>query len=390
VICAKRKECNTVVRHQQGFSLVELLVAFGIGLVIVASLSQLFVDISRTNEEMAKTNSQIENARFSIQILESDIVHAGFWDTHVPQFDNLSFVDIPADVPSAIPDPCLAYSPANWTAEFKYQLVGVPVQVASGDPGSCGTLIADRVTGTDVLVVRHAHTCAPGTTDCDDPNTPGQLNFQASVCEDDAKLFELDPNSPLTDKKCTPGTQAPRRKFVQSIYYIREWFSDTPSKDGIPTLVRSQFELSGGTLAQQPAQALVEGIEGFRVELGLDKFSEPYTGFANGTAVDPNEAVNWLNPDNWITATNRGDGIPEGDFVHCPTASCTVSDLLSAVSARVYVLARANLPSQGYKDTKTYTLGSATAVGPFNDQYKRHVFSTTIRLNNISGRRETQ
>jgi type IV pilus assembly protein PilW len=33
-------------------------------------------------------------------------------------------------------------------------------------------------------------------------------------------------------------------------------------------------------------------------------------------------------------------------------------------------------------------LGTA-ALGPFNDHYKRHVFSTSVRLTNISGRRET-
>jgi type IV pilus assembly protein PilW len=34
-------------------------------------------------------------------------------------------------------------------------------------------------------------------------------------------------------------------------------------------------------------------------------------------------------------------------------------------------------------------LGSAAAVGPFNDGYKRHLFTQTIRLTNISMRRET-
>ncbi len=40
--------------------------------------------------------------------------------------------------------------------------------------------------------------------------------------------------------------------------------------DGIPTLVRSEFDLADGTLAHQAAVPLIEGIEGFRVEFGID------------------------------------------------------------------------------------------------------------------------
>jgi type IV pilus assembly protein PilW len=46
------------------------------------------------------------------------------------------------------------------------------------------------------------------------------------------------------------------------------------------------------------------------------------------------------------------------------------------------------LAEAGYTDGKTYSLGTTT-LGPFNDNFKRHVFSSTVRLNNISGRRET-
>jgi len=386
MIIAKNRR---LLARQGGFSLVEMMVALAIGLVIVTALSQLFVNISRTNHEMEKTNSQIENARFGLQILEGDVVHAGFWDTYVPEFDDLSFVDTPTDFPAAIPDPCLAYNPANWNADFMKELIGIPLEVTAGAPGTCAGLIADQVPNTDVLVVRHAYTCEPETAGCDDDGAAGRLYFQASVCADDAVPYQLDPNSTLPDKTCTAGTVAPRRKFVQSIYYIRDWFSNTPAKDGIPTLVRSQFDLSGGALAQQPAQALVEGIERFRVEVGIDNLSEPYAGFPAGSPADPNAAVVWLDPDNWTVPTNRGDGVPDGNFVHCPTSGCTRDDLVNVVAVKIYVLARANEPTLGYKDTKTYKLGSSGTIGPFNDQYKRHVFSTTVRLNDISGRRET-
>ena len=61
---------------------------------------------------------------------------------------------------------------------------------------------------------------------------------------------------------------------------------------------------------------------------------------------------------------------------------------MNVTSARIYVLARSREASPNYTDTKTYTLGSAGDVGPFNDNFKRHVFTTTVRLTNIAGRQD--
>ena len=78
--------------RQRGFSLVELMISVTISLVILAGLSAMLVNVSRTNAEMAKSNSQIENGRFAVQVLENDLVHAGFWGEYVPQFDDLRWL----------------------------------------------------------------------------------------------------------------------------------------------------------------------------------------------------------------------------------------------------------------------------------------------------------
>jgi type IV pilus assembly protein PilW len=193
----------------------------------------------------------------------------------------------------------------------------------------------------------------------------------------------------------TVGTIADKRKFISNIYYIRD-YGITPG-DGIPTLMRSEFDLSGATLAHKTPEPLINGIEGFRVELGLDTLSD------SGAAVNYAAAIAWANPDILTSPTNRGDGIPDS-FVRCPLANvaadvsppsthpaatvCTAAQLVNVVAVKLYVLARAEKATPGYVDTKVYNLGT-TALGPFNDGFKRHVFSTTVRLTNVSGRRET-
>ena len=61
---------------------------------------------------------------------------------------------------------------------------------------------------------------------------------------------------------------------------------------------------------------------------------------------------------------------------------------MNVTAVKLYVLVRSRDESPGYTDTKTYSLG-ATTMGPYNDRFKRHVFVSTVRLPNISGRRET-
>src|SRR5207249_948259 len=101
------------------------------------------------------------------------------------------------------------------------------------------------------------------------------------------------------------------------------------------------------------------------------------------------QAISWANTSNLNSPTNRGDGLPDGAFVHCTTASpCTVDQLMNAVAVRIYVLIRGEVKTAGYTNDKTYTLGSTT-LGPFNDGYKRHLFTQTVRLVNPSMRRET-
>ncbi|MNF89287.1 hypothetical protein D3C84_718050 [compost metagenome] len=87
--------------------------------------------------------------------------------------------------------------------------------------------------------------------------------------------------------------------------------------------------------------------------------------------------------------TNRGDGVPDDEYVHCSSV-CTVDRLINVVAVKLHLLVRSQTVSQGYVDSKSYTLGDQT-ITPASTEvgYKRHVFSTVVRLNNVSGRRET-
>ncbi|MDB5908705.1 MAG: hypothetical protein JWP34_2819, partial [Massilia sp.] len=345
--------------RQAGFSLIELMVSITIGLLILVALCAMFVNISSANSEMSKSNSQIENGRFAVQVLENDLVHAGFWGEFAPQFDDLNWQSVPNDTPSALPDPCLAYS--AWDFYYQNGLIGIPLQSGDAAPGTC--VLANKKANTDALVVRHAATCLPGEANCD-ADTAGKLYFQSSLCATGtADTAQAIGNSPTTialkpasatsttsasnnaytgmtirttggkgagqtrvigpysgttfiatvtspwaiipdatttytivedllgtsgfslhsrGLDCSTAPAAVKRKFLSNIYYIRDYANT--AGDGIPTLVRSSFDPAGpAALAHQAPEALVEGIEGFAVELGIDNV---VTRCGLNTAVD--------------------------------------------------------------------------------------------------------
>ena len=382
---AHSRRAATVARRQsglrqRGLTLVELMVSMTIGLVILGALVAIFVNTSRSNRELSRVNSVIENGRLAVQVLESDIMHAGFWGTFVPQFDDQTDDAVPADVPNAVPDPCLAYDPATWTPQHIQNLIGIPAQ-AYDDALVCAGVITDRLANTDILFLRYAERCLPGTPNCQ-PDIAGQLYFQPSRCDTDLAPYVLD-TAGLTLLQRDCATLAERRRFMSNLYYVRD-FAVTAG-DGIPTLMRSQFDRAGGgALGHQPAVPLIEGIQAFRVEFGIDDVSR-LPG-----PVDYTMAIDWDDPDTRTTPTNRGDGAPDGGFLRCTTAApCTAADLMNVTAVKLYVLARSREPSRGYTDTKTYDLGGGTVLGPFNDEFKRHLFITTVRLPNVAGRRMT-
>jgi Tfp pilus assembly protein PilW len=459
-------------RCERGLSLVELMVGMTISLVVLAALVTLYVNVARSNEELAKTNNLIENGRYTLQILESDLVHAGYWNGHLPQFDDLTSAAVPGDAPTAVPNPCTPY--ADWNTDEILNLIGIPIQT-SDEPWSGAGCLAPAAprAGSDVIVVRHAETCTPGSANCDAYDAD-RLYFQVSTCAaernagtvvdagantitfssggaaddlyagamlrlvsgtgagqsrlitaydaatrvatvdldwdvlpDNSTTYGLDfvlgdADTVLHKRNCagtgTParlpvnaGDDADLRRFISNMYYITDRPHPTNAAETVPTLMRAQFGEAAGTQAFRPPVPLIDGVEALRIEIGVDDVSE------TDEPVDNSVAVNWADPDAHTQPRNRGDGAPDR-YLHCTSATpCTADDLANAVAVKLWVLARSREPTASYVDDKSYCLGAASADGcpddatidAFNDHYKRHVFSRTVRLVNVSARRET-
>lgn len=346
----------------RGFTLVEMMVSITIGLLLTAALSLIFVNNSRTRVEIERTHQQIENGRFATQLIADELRLAGFYGELDPSV---------LATPSTLPDPS-----TTDVASLK-AAVALPVQgfdnATSSTLGLPSVVTADFRNGTDVIVIRRASGCVAGVGDCAAMDTSSNTYFQTTLC--DTQLTSLSATSQFligrTDGEFTSSnpavsssptflaardcaTAASVRAFFVRFYYLA---NNNIAGDGIPTL--KMAELGAGAWTVTP---LVEGIEQMQVEYGLD------TGGSDQGA-----------PDSYVT-------LP-----------ASAAQWRQVTTLRLNLLARNTERSSGYTDTRSYVLGktldgSGNSVdnrfGPFNDGFRRHVYSSMVRLNNVAGRLE--
>jgi type IV pilus assembly protein PilW len=283
-------------RPSAGFSIPELLVAVAVGLLVLAGVTTLFVNNSRAQARVERANRQIENGRYAVDLMSTDLRNAGYYG----EFDPTVLPD-----PAALPDPCAA-SLAALRAALPLHVQGI---APGGDLPSC---IGDVLPGTGVLVVRHARACATDDPNCGADDPAGPL-FQASLCGnagelgsgDTGKHYALDIDAAKLDRhRRDCGTAAVTRRFLTHIYFVA---ADDRAGDGVPTLKRAELRLVNGAPGFVTVP-LVEGIEGLRFDYGIDADGD---GTVDRYAADPAAVADWraaMAVRLRLTASNPGAG----------------------------------------------------------------------------------
>ena len=342
-------------------SLIELMVAIAIGAILLAGLATIFFNSSRSQRELSKSGELIENGRYAINIIGEELRHVGYFG---------QFYDIGTST-GTLPDPCttnLATLQGNMSQPLSGYTAPDETTRADVTATTCddiGLLDTDNLEpGTDVLVVMRADTATSNTT-----TTTGATYIQANFIEE--TLFTgtgSAPPSTYLKYPTAPGntTVADTRQFHVYTYFVAPCVLGNGtdgtcdgSEDYMPTLKRLELT-TDGTNPDIAITPLVEGVEKFLVEYGIDNIpnsADPVTGLF-------------------------GDGTPD-EYAAAPTTA----QWPDVISARVYLLVRAPRSTDGYTDTKQYSMAGLT-FGPYNDAFKRHVFTTEVRPVNLAGRRE--
>lgn len=358
---------------QAGFGIVEIMIALALGVIIMLGVTQIAANNSGIRHELDRSGRQIENAAFALREIESDLTNAGFWGEMGEQTDGqLLPVEsrvCPTEYCSredfeTLNDPSCQL---NWALRF-------PVQGGSAD-FDCGTLgtITPKV-GTDYIAVRRANSCALGSPGCD--AAEGNIHLQVHACftpgVDTAPLpgidYALDTITGAPDLSvfkytqrgvdCLAAPAAPQYRLLNRIYYVND----------DDQLVRA--ELVGTDYVQS---TLVEGIELMRIEYGMDRDGDGQVDDdVNGYTTNPTTDL----------ATNTPDAFPD--------------DWADVVMARISLVVRntgnyedETGESGGFVDDKVYTVAGESYTVPTEFQnHRRQVYTRTVGLRNVAGRRE--
>jgi type IV pilus assembly protein PilW len=246
------------------------------------------------------------------------------------------------------PDPCAVTLP-NLGFQNAPLRLPVPLEGHEGTAADPAPACADaHRNGTATLTL---HRLSTETTNVGDV-TAGNAYVQTSRCKSDpvTTAFILDNRTAeFTLRNVSCDAELPVRQYLSRSYYVADC-SDC-ARDTIPTLKRVDI-VNGARVVT----ALAEGVEDLRFEYGFDTDSDGA-------------------PDTYRTAL---DGV----------AGSAANNWANVLSVRVWLISRTTEESRGYKDTKTYDFGPFGVRGPYNDGFKRRVYSMAVRLNNPAGWRE--
>lgn len=364
---------TTPFKRSCGMSLIELMIAIAISSFLMLALTATFKNSSDAQRALERSNQLIENGRYAVNLLYEDLRLAGYFG---------HFFEL-GDAPAALPDPCETSDSTRLRDAMAVPIQAYPAPSLSGYPtisstpsNTCTSALlpnSNLEPGSDILIIRRADTAIfTGSPNANEVYTQGNSRSANIMFGNSASTVPTDSADGTTTNllkypnKTSSTVIADTRKHRVHVYFIApcslgSGTNDvcTSSDDDIPTLKRLELGTDGSNTIMDIVP-LVEGIEYMKFEYGIDN---------SPTDVNP------------VTGL-QGDGIPDA-YV----ASPTLAQLPMVVSIKVHLLARSPEATRGFSDSKVYTLAGIT-IAATNDEFKRHVFSSEVRLMNMGGRRE--
>lgn len=357
-------------RRQRGISLLEIMIALSLGAFMLIGIISLVGSVSATRTTLARTSEQIEGGRYALQLFAEDVALAGFYGRYHPGVGTATYT---------MPDPCADGSTVA-ALGFVASPVSMPVAIA-GFAG--GTTLPSCISGesavanSEVLVIHRVEPNPVAVTGIGASNTTPYL--QISGCTTDATNFVFSKvATDLVHSQNDCSTVAEAWPYSVRSYFIADCDDCSGSGDGRPTLKLREYR-DGVTTTR----SLVDGVVDMHFSYGLDLED----GFGTVPAGSPDGS-----PDCYVD--NPGVTTAPASCSATGWSTVAAENWQNVVAVRVSLLLRGLEPSLASADSKTYDLGRVDGsgdpvrAGPFNDLYKRQVFSSVITIPNVAGPRE--
>ncbi|MDX2367715.1 MAG: PilW family protein [Colwellia sp.] len=314
---------------QQGFTLVEVIIALSIGLVIFAGILSVFVGMKSTSTETSNYGELQENGRFAISLLSDDLLKQNFFGDFGGTFGGSNLITIPG----AAGNDCVGGGINNATfplvaGQFR-TLWGQTITAA--DPMGCfndARISANANFRSDLIQIKRV----VGT-----PLVAAAVGFHYLTTNiTTGSLYAGGGAIPLIDNSRT-------WQYQHHVYYVRE---EAQGDEVVPVLM--QGRLVGGNMTFAP---IIDGIETIRFMYGVDR-----------------------NGDGGVNAFISADNMTAGLWNNAGGSR--------VLAVKIFVLARSTLPDYKYSNEATYQLGDLAVT--VNDNYRRLLFTSTVTLYNAS------
>ena len=311
-----------ITAKQQGFSLIELMVALGLGLMQSASVVIVFIQNNRSATQDEEIARAMENGRYVVRTISREIAMSGFWGKFL-------------DISSATEDGSVSIGVDCGDGVNPWAMDLIAMQFLNNVTSATTAAAFDClpsgniVAGTDILAVKRV--ADSNTVDAD--LSANQMYMRTNGVAGIFFLGGASGTPPAMIGTVTNWAYLPR------LYFLRDY--SFTAGDGIPSLCRGFLETSSPPA--MTTECLVEGVENLQIEYGVD---------------------------------NDDDSI--ADYY---TAAPTAAELFDSVAARIYVLVRSLNQIPNYTNDKAYNLGGVS-IAAANDGFFRRVFSTTVILRN--------
>ncbi len=314
-------------QHQDGLTMVELLVALAIGSFLMIGAVQIYSQSRHAfviNESIARIQ---ETAQFAMDTIEADLRMASNWGRNSRALA-VEGRSLEGNVnPKGLPAPTTCG--ADWALDLALAV--------DGDNNAytlpCGA-IGGVQANSDVVTVRRVAVAASALE-------AGRLQIQSTRIQGELIADGIMPPTYTAADTTTPN-------LIVNSYYVA---ADSNLISGTPTLRRKSLTAIAGvpTIIDQE---VAPGVENLQIQFGVD--------------VDADNTVDrYVNP---------------GDPVYDPAALGYIPGA-RVISARIWLIVRGVTIETGITDLRDYKPGDIN-LGVYNDAYRRMQVSKTILMRN--------
>ena len=329
---------------QKGFTFLEVMIALFIGGLILGGVMFTYISMKVTTKDTMTIGELQESGRLAINIMQRDIEQIGFWGTYYA--NSMSAKNITTATVKTPAADC--FEGANngsfpdLTSSSNFRTIYAKTTKIKDNLNCINDgIIPAKDKETDILQLKflQGRRLTVNAT-----NNETQIDKNYFIAEQEKAEFY----NGIVDA-ATLNINATVWPYSHHVYYISEQTYKVNNKDiTVPALMRKR--LVGDEMI---SETIMEGVENMRFVFGLDTNAD--------SRVDTYKSINNMQFSDWESRE-------------------------SILTVQVFLLVRALQEDADLNiKNQTYILGEDDKQREltFNDNYRRTVFTTTIRLNNV-------